>query len=1734
MKKHVLFILVVSFLSSYLMAQRPEQLVRFKSGVLPTNRNIAAGNFSKQAINRSLFNDRYFVLVQFESVPSQKIQNALKHAGVKLDRYISSNAYLASIPKDFNFTAAKSFSINTIAQIPPVYKIDDRLKKTDPVIDKENLRLVAVSYSASADAKMVQDELLKAGAQIIPTKISSAGVVFVEADKTVVDLMADLPFVTYISLQTIKDKPLNYNSVAAHGVGALNSAAGKNLNGKNVTIGVGDNADISTHIDFAGRLINRTPWIVTDHGTHTSGTAAGGGILDVKYKGMAPKATIISQFFSDIITTAPTYIADNNLVLTNNSYYSVDVGCPGEGEYDLLSSFVDEQTNSYKQLLHMIAAGNDGDFTCSPYPAFFGTVKSGWQSAKNVLTVGAINTQDYTIASFSGRGPVDDGRLKPEICAGGVNITSTISNNQYYTTEGTSMASPAVTGSLALAVERYRQLHSEANPSAALLKALACNTAEDLGNAGPDFTFGFGMLNVRRAVEAIDSNRYIIDSIANGENNVHTITLPQAAKQLKILLYWPDKEASLNTFSTLVNDLDLTVKDVSLAVHKPLVLNPSPLNVTDVAVEGVDHINNIEQIVIDDPAAGTYSINVNGFLLPFGKQDYVVTYEVTKPSVTVEYPFGGETLVPGDIENIRWDAYGTGNNNFTIEYSVNNGSSWIPIDTNVLASKRVYSWTVPSTITTTALIKVSAKNTALLDQSDFNFSVLGRPVVTTAKICEGAVELKWNTISGATSYDIMKLVGDSMQAVNNTTDTSFILTGLNKYTNYWLGVRAKNGTVAGRRSLSVSVIPNTGACSLSVFNNDIKVDSILEPSTARAFFANATDATRPVKINIKNNGSITIPGPFTVSYSIHDSLVATEVVNTSIPAGSTVNYTFATPYPTSSSFNYLFKAWTNNIADGIKNNDTAYKIVKLIANDPVTSLPLTENFESMAAADFITPEMAIGDNQRIDFSANTIRGRARTFVNTGFAYSGSKAITLDQAPYNEGTSTDSLIVNYNLSAQTANQLRYDFYYKNHGQTVNNLANKIWIRGSENDQWVEAYDLYLNQAALGGWKHGVININDVLSNALPPQTITATFQLKIGEEGQTSANSPSPETDIDDGYTFDDLNLKQATNDIAVTKINSPSPAECSLSSAETISIKIKNFNAITLNNLQASYQVNNGAIVTETIGAITANQILDYAFTQTVDLSAYTDYTIRVWVKYAGDDYPDNDSILDYKIHSSPLIASYPYLERFENNDGYFYTKGTNSSWQWGIPASTVINKAANGNKAWVTDLTGKYNNNETSYLYSPCFDLAGLQQPVLSFSHIYDIELNFDYTWVEYSTDGITWQKLGNAGNGTNWYDGIVNNVWRSSKKKWHVASIDLPVTGTVVRFRFVMSSDEGLTYEGVGVDDVHVFDKAQIYTGAPVSNITQNVNGNNWVHFTSGGKRVASVNSNGMNLGATTVKVYPYTGIVRNSNNQYYANRNIVIQSEHAPAGNVGVRFYFTNAEADSLISATGCSTCLKPIDAYELGVTKFSGNGANENGTLDDNFSGYYNLISPASTDIVPYDTGYYAEFAVNSFSEFWLSKDIITPQAISTCIGSTVTFKAAAYGTSFQWQEDNGTGYINVVNGPNYAGATTNTLQLINLPGSYAGYKYRCVVNGINGPENTLRFTSIWTGATSTDWFVATNWSCNAVPNQYTDVVIPAGLVRYPVVVANTSVKSIRVHLNATVTVNPGVSLDVNGK
>ena len=179
----------------------------------------------------------------------------------------------------------------------------------------------------------------------------------------------------------------------------------------------------------------------------------------------------------------------------------------------------------------------------------------------------------------------------------------------------------------------------------------------------------------------------------------------------------------------------------------------------------MDHINNIEQVLVNNPPAGNYTLTVKGSSVPAGPQKFYLTYELLGNSVNVEYPFGAETWVPGQPETIRWSAYGGEPNGFTMEYSIDGGGSWTTIDNNIPAAARSYDWTVPSVATNNALIRISRNSTGYSDMSDYPFTILTQPALTVTNTCPGYALLTWGSVAGADSYDVMKFCGDTMQLI---------------------------------------------------------------------------------------------------------------------------------------------------------------------------------------------------------------------------------------------------------------------------------------------------------------------------------------------------------------------------------------------------------------------------------------------------------------------------------------------------------------------------------------------------------------------------------------------------------------------------------------------------------------------------------------------------------------------------------------------------------------------------------------------------------------------------------------------------------------------------------------------------------------------------------------------------------------------------------------------------------
>jgi hypothetical protein len=452
-------------------------------------------------------------------------------------------------------------------------------------------------------------------------------------------------------------------------------SSGLNLSGSSVAvkgkIGIWDGGHaLTTHVELAGRIsvLDNSP--LSDHATHTTGTLIATGINPIA-KGMAfqTQQLLAYDFDNDIATMtaqAP------NLLVSNHSYgYLAGSGWSydgtnwywygdttisksqayGFGYYDQNAQLYDSIAYNAPFYLICVAAGNPRAYNG---PAVGQTYKYNGNAtvkrsvaldnnptftsvcnialSKNDIVVGAVNgipsgyssPGDVVMSDFSAWGPSNDGRIKPDVVADGVNVTSTwsTSNTAYSTQSGTSMATPNVTGSLYLLQEYYTQLHPSKFLRAATLKGLAIHTADEAGPAnGPDYMFGFGLLDALKAANVITSSYHQQSDtiIENSLNNGQTYTFNVVASgkgQLVATLSWTDPPANpvpviqaLNNITPmLVNDLDMRITS-GAQVFSPWVLDPK--NPSNPATKGDNFRDNVEKINVDSVAPGqTYTITI--------------------------------------------------------------------------------------------------------------------------------------------------------------------------------------------------------------------------------------------------------------------------------------------------------------------------------------------------------------------------------------------------------------------------------------------------------------------------------------------------------------------------------------------------------------------------------------------------------------------------------------------------------------------------------------------------------------------------------------------------------------------------------------------------------------------------------------------------------------------------------------------------------------------------------------------------------------------------------------------------------------------------------------------------------------------------------------------------------------------------------------------------------------------
>ena len=175
-------------------------------------------------------------------------------------------------------------------------------------------------------------------------------------------------------------------------------------------------------------------------------------------------------------------------------------------------------------------------------------------------------------------------------------------------------------------LQQYRTTYATSGnfwPSTA--KALLMQTADDRGNAGPDYQWGFGQVRIQQAVDLIMRRGLQQGNVAQGETDWYTFVVTDTAAPAQVSLAWDDYRSHLQRHPALINNLNLELVAPSGTLWRPWILDPA--NPANPATRGVNNRDNQEQVTVPTPEKGTWLVRVIGTTVPQGPQDYSLACE---------------------------------------------------------------------------------------------------------------------------------------------------------------------------------------------------------------------------------------------------------------------------------------------------------------------------------------------------------------------------------------------------------------------------------------------------------------------------------------------------------------------------------------------------------------------------------------------------------------------------------------------------------------------------------------------------------------------------------------------------------------------------------------------------------------------------------------------------------------------------------------------------------------------------------------------------------------------------------------------------------------------------------------------------------------------------------------------------------------------------------------------------
>jgi hypothetical protein len=655
--------------------------LKWSTGMVDAVSPMSAIQIKKSVEQLSARADHSRVLVHLAYQVSEAQREHLAQSGLYLTTSLGGTSYFATLDRGANAALLSQSALASISQIDILQKLHvdlqggiirpwmiavDAVDKNpalrelvesgaitvDELNDRSPNLSVAIVVMLHKDADRVAESTRLAqeyNGQIL-SQVKSINSIVIAVKPSLIELVAADDAVMWVEPPLPQFTNTNAENRALTGVDTVNSAP-YSLDGSGVTVLVYDAGTVFGHQDFGSRLTigpSDTSGI-SGHATHVAGTVGGDGTGIFNNRGMAPGVDIVSYGFEqagglqegflytdpgDIEADYTEAILSFGVDIANNSIGSNTApngfDCLATGNYGATSALIDSiargaigdpfrivwANGNERQSSRCFGDdfGNHGEFYSTAPPA----------CAKNHITVGSVDSDTDNTSGFSSWGPTDDGRIKPDISAPGCQlggdggVRSTSSSNGYTTLCGTSMACPTTTGISSLILEQYRVTFPDRDDLMnATLKALLANTAEDRGNTGPDYKYGYGSI---RAVDAIDSvlAENVVESEVSQSGIYRGIIIVGAGEtELKVTMAWDDAPAAPNVNTALVNDLDIRLIDSAGNVFLPWTLDPANPNGNAVQTTR-DGLNNIEQVAITNPTPGAYTVEVTGFNIAEG------------------------------------------------------------------------------------------------------------------------------------------------------------------------------------------------------------------------------------------------------------------------------------------------------------------------------------------------------------------------------------------------------------------------------------------------------------------------------------------------------------------------------------------------------------------------------------------------------------------------------------------------------------------------------------------------------------------------------------------------------------------------------------------------------------------------------------------------------------------------------------------------------------------------------------------------------------------------------------------------------------------------------------------------------------------------------------------------------------------------------------------------------------